>query len=289
MSGHVETLADWDLQVDDEGHRDYTLRWKVVTNVSDGPAHALYAAGMPIPGAILNLGNCYDAWAYYNRKGSARLINANASGRYWLCETGFTTKPMARQTPSERNDPLSEPWKKRGSTNKVQEEVRTDKDGNAILNSAKEPITGLMRTLSRPTIEIEGNVAWLNVNYLTSLVGAVNSKTFWGYPARQVMLADFSWEKVLAIGSYFYYTIRFVFEIDRRGWDLPILDQGNMVLIPGTNPPKFRKALTVFEEPTKVLLDNAGNATVAPTMLDPTPKVPFEYDFTGVGFPSTPL
>jgi hypothetical protein len=272
---------DVDLQVDDEGHCDYTLSWNVETTLGDGPDEALYGSGMPIPGSAY----ASNPAAYYQRKGSARLKDVSGSKRRWVCQTVFSTRPAKRCQDTAVGDPLSEPHRIRGSFARYTEEIRADKDGDALLNSANEPITGLTREASRPTFEIEQNVAWIDVDVLKEVVDAVNSSTIWGLADRTLRCQSLTWEQLQYGACYKYFHVVSVFEIKEETWDYKILDQGNMVKIAGSVPAKFRRAKDEFEETCRVLLDNFGNATNTPTYL-PDARVLREVDFSMIGWPA---
>lgn len=286
MSAKVLNGAAYDheLSVDDEGHREHTLHWRVETGIGDGPLAALYATGMPVPGSAL----AADLWAFYKRRGTARLISEANSKRRWECTTVFSTKPIERGQSSSVENPLSEPPKISGGFNRTMKEVRIDKDGKAILNACKEQVTGIQGPEDHQTLKISMNVATINLTYMGDYVGAVNDSTFWGCAARTILCMPFTWEKVYYDGnSHYYFHCQFEFEYKSDTWDEQIVNWGNMVVIPGTTPPKFRRSIDPFENTIKVLLKADGTATTTPELISPKPRVKREKNFALAGWPAT--
>jgi hypothetical protein len=283
------SLYDWSMDTDEEGHRDYTLIWQVQTSgATYGPDHALFASGMPLPGSSLSVGNTVDPWAFYQRKGSARLKNRGSRKDVWLATTIFSTRPVRRCQNNTIADPLLEPHRVRGSADMFTREATEDKDGNPLLYSSNERIKGpaIQEEDGYPTIELEQNVAWLNIPFLTDYRYAVNSAAWWGMPARTIRCKTFTWERVLYGTCYFYFRVTTTFQLNENTWDLEILDEGDMVKIAGTSPAEFRRAKDEFEETVHVLLDGNGNA-LAPgaTPVYLNKRVRKEKDFSAVGWP----
>ena len=283
---HGSAPVDWDMQSDDEGHRDYNVQWDVDSDLLASPDVALLASGLPTPGAAMTAIGGTDAWAFYQRKGSARLKSVEGSKKRWRVTTVFSTRPVRRCQTSQFDDPLSEPHKIRGGFNRFTKEVREDYLGDAILNSAKEPITGVQRDFNRPTLELEMNVAWIDLEFLAGYMDSINDDTWWDQSPRTIKCCSFSWDWVLYGTCYRYFRCSFGFELNPDTWKFRLLDQGNMVLVAGSNPPRYRRAKDAYEETVRVLLDGAGNATTDPTYLAPFHVYP-EKDFSAVGWPVT--
>ena len=161
--------------------------------------------------------------------------------------------------------------------------------GNALVNSCKEPVTGIQGTDDHQTIKLSMNVAWINTTFLSAYVGAVNNNIWWGWPVRTLLCHPFNWEQLLYGTCYKYYRCDFEFEIKNDTWDEWILDQGNMRKVAGSVPPRYVRAQDERENTIRVLLDNAGNATTTPTWIAPKPRVKPELDFSTVGWPVTLL
>lgn len=283
------TPYDWSMTEDEEGHRDYAVLWQVHTDgPTYGPDHALYCPGLPAPGASLNIGNTVDPWAFYQRKGSAKLKSRDQNKSVFLVETNFSTRPIRRCQSSQSQDPLLEPHQVRGSADAFMREAMGDKDDKPLLYSSNERIRGPAVQIEDgwPTIEVQQNVAWINLAFLGQYRYATNVTTFWGCPARTLKCKTINWERVLYGTCYFFFRVTTTFQLNLQTWDLRILDEGDMVLVPGSNPPQFRRAKDAYEENVHVLLDGNGNA-LAPG--DPEvyleKRVLRELDFSVVGWP----
>lgn len=287
------TPFDWTLQEDEEGHRDYSIFWHVETDgVTYGPDAALFCPGLPTPGASLNIGNCVDPYAYYQRKGSARLKKREARRTTWVVQTDFSTRPVRRCETSKYENPLLEPHKVRGAGDSFQREAIVDKDGNALLNSAGQRFKGPTVQIEDGwnTLEVEQNVAWINPAVLGTYRYAVNNATFWGFAARTLKVRKLDWIRVLYGTCSYYFTVTTSFQVNPDTWDLHLLDEGDMVKVPGTAPAKYRRAKDWQEENVHVLLDGSGNALAAgaaEVYLDK--RVLKELNFAAVGWPVTLL
>ena len=124
---------NWSKESSEEGDEVYTLNWKVTTtNALDGPDVAWTAAGLPIPGSSLAVGGTVNPWAFFQGKGSAKLVNVNANRKLWDMTTVFSTKPNKRCADAKVSSPLLEPPIVKGSFSRVVEETRTDLDGSPI-------------------------------------------------------------------------------------------------------------------------------------------------------------
>jgi hypothetical protein len=257
-----------------------------------GPDHALFCPALPLPGASLNIGATVDPWAFYQRKGSAKLMSREQSNRIWLVDINFSTRPIRRCQSSSIEDPLLEPPKTRGAFDVFQREAMTDKDGHPLLNAAGQRFRGPAVQIEDgwPTVEVEQNVAWINLALLAQYRYAVNNAVFWGMPARTVKCKTFTWERVLYGTCYYYFKVVTSFQLNDSKWDLHLLEEGEMVKIPGTTPAKFRRAKDDYEENVHVLLDASGNA-LAPgaTEVYTDKRVLRELNFSTVGWPATIL
>jgi hypothetical protein len=283
--------VDWSMSQDEEGHRDYQLIWQVQTDgPTYGPDYAMFASGLPVPGAHLGVGMTHDPWAFYQRKGTAKLKSRDQHRSIWLVETAFSTRPVKRCQTSSIEDPLLEPPKIRGAFDTFQREAMADKDGHPLLNAAGQRFRGPAVQIEDgwPTVEVEQNVAWINLPLLGSYRYSVNNATFWGMPTRTVKCKTFTWERVLYGTCYYYFKVVTSFQLNESKWDLHLLEEGEMVRIPGTTPPKFRRAKDDYEENVHVLLDAAGNA-LAPGAAEvyTDKRVLKELNFSTVGWPAT--
>jgi hypothetical protein len=113
---------------------------------------------------------------------------------------------------------------------------------------------------------------------------------FWGMPARTIKCKTFNWERVLYGTCYYYFKVVTSFQLNDAKWDLHLLQEGDMVKIPGTTPAKFRRAKDEYGENIHVLLDASGNALAGgATEVYTDKRVLRELNFSTVGWPVTIL
>lgn len=283
--------VDWSMTTDEEGHRDYAVLWQVRTDgPTYGPDFAMFCPGLPAPGASLHIGPTVDPYAYYQRKGNAKLKSRDKHRSIWIVQTDFSTRPVRRCETSTYQNPLLEPHKVRGGSDTFQREATVDKDGKALLNAAGQRFRGPAVQIEDgwPTVEVEQNVSWINLPFLSQYRYTVNNATFWGCPARTLKCKTFTWERVLIGTCSYYFRVATSFQINAAKWDLHLLQEGDMVKIPGTSPAQYRRAKDAYEENVHVLLDAAGNALAAGAAEVYTDKrVLAELNFSAVGWPVT--
>ncbi len=269
--------VDWELERQEDGHRNYTLEQRIETdNYNYSPIQVLelatesaYFGGIPERGDYWTFGS-NDLWAFATGEMSLEPEFLDGDQSYfWKATSKFSTVPNDASgggTGGAENPTLDLP-KISGGAEMVRFMRSADKDGNPLVNSAHEPIIGdlVERDYSRPTVTIETNVISNPLDSAQSAVNRVNSAGMWGYGTRTVKLTDFSWEKIILTNGYVYYRVSYTFTIDANTWDEPIIDEGTKVLIEGgdaANPGDFRRATaegTDEKESKPVLLDGAGN------------------------------
>jgi hypothetical protein len=287
---------DWTLNIDGEGQREYSVTWQVqTTSADDGPDIALTCPGLPVPGSHFAVSNSTDPWAFYQRKGSARLHDRMKSAKLWDVTINYSTRPARRCMDSSVQDPLLEPARVSGGFNKFTRRAVKDTSGNALVTTANEPFTsGIEIDDNRPTVRLEMNVAWVNLTFVSSYVDTVNNATWWSCAARTIKCSEFNWERVLYGTCRFYYRVQFTFELKRDTWDLMLANFGNYSRsAAGAEPTQHRDGKTKDFKPT--YLDVNGIATETPTFFDQTSgtlatkRVYPEKNFAAVGWPAVIL
>lgn len=256
MAGTLLGPVSWELVVDDDGYRTYSVTFRVEANVGvaaafqDGPYNIMNTPGLPIPGiSFWNFAGDSDpsAWCRPARKIS-RLSEVKEGEKitYWALDFTFSNKPLdgnQNHCQDEQIDnPLLEPPEVSGGFTKDKEQATFDRDGAPILNSSFEPIRGpaVEFDAHRPTIRIKQNVPLLQLELWGPMVGTLNDRTLWGLPARCIKLSTASWERKLYGTCNFYYVRTFEFEsfpkknaagtIIGNGFDRDILDEGTKVI-----------------------------------------------------------
>lgn len=294
MAATLLGLYHWGLTSDDDGHRTYTAQFRVKTDdTDDGPAVVFATAGLPLAGATWAYGNDVDLWAFCLPKRTVRTFKQKGEpGNHWLVQCEFTTKPQNRCQTTSIENPLNEPARLSGSYVKYVREATVDRNGDPILTSSHEIVTGpvVERDFNRPTVRVGLTLASLPLSTFNPMVDTLNDATLWGLAARKVKLSNVSWTRLLYGTCTYYYTVDYEFEISDE-WDTTYVDQGTMVLAPGgdaTNPQHFVRYKDGTEENATVLLDGNGNAldAVADVVNLPLEKYD-ESNFLLLGIPTT--
>lgn len=242
MSRIVHGPRTWEGQRDSEGYRTYNVNYRVEVDDGGGPAVAMQVPGLPLPRTEYRIGSDVDIWAWCRWDISAKPVLSD--GEYTnLFDVGlvFSTKPPSHEgnqgKPSsckdhQVEDPLLEPYKISGGTKADKEEATIDRFGMPILTSSWEPITGPQVEFDKhhSQVRIEFNVAVLNYPLCNSMVDCVNAYPLWGMGIRQVRLSQFDWEKKYYGNCFPYYTRKFEFEVNSKGFDRNIIDRGTKVL-----------------------------------------------------------
>jgi len=292
-----------DLQRTKKGHRNYRVTFLVEANsLDDGGLSILSTAGLPSIGSAYNVGNDFDPWAFCSPETTVRFLTPRDRSLFWEVDYLFTTEPLNRCQDNSIENPLDEPQDVSGSFLKLTKEALKDRNGDLILSSSNEQITGLEIPYNMPTVVVTQNVSVLGLPTFVAQVDTVNDSPIWNVAARHVLFANASWQRKLYGTCNYYYTRRFEFEINKDGWDrsdiadagFKVFDQytaggdnaalraipGNYVLAKdgkGDNPPE------------KVLLDGNGNRLTDPTnpVFLPTVELLEESNFFSLGVPSS--
>ena len=232
-----------DLKMDDEGQREYTVRYLIQSNVKsktthfgDGPKVIATTPGLPLIGTPYRFGYDFDLWAYRTPYAKATPYKSkNDRVEYWLLEHKYSTRPRSRDSCSvaEIGDPILEPQRTSGSFQNDSKEVSSDKDGNLIRSSSHERIHGAQVEFdfARPTVVIQQNVINLQLDLISKLINTVNKVDLWGLGERKIKLSNVTWERMLNGICYYYYSRTFEFHIDFDTFDrTDIMDDGTKVL-----------------------------------------------------------
>lgn len=296
---------DFPAKKDMDGGAVYDVKWGVtVDSAQIGPDDVIEAPGLPLPGSpfssVVAGGNPN---AYYFGDGSAKRAGSAKKQRIrWECTLPFRTAGAGTNPSGQTNHPLLKPWKVNGGVNKYTTAAQRDKDGNPILNSAKQRFRGEVVNLidSRGWFSIEGYVSWINFNVMDNIGGAVNENAYWNIAARKIKVSEFTYEQLWFGNSVWYFKVNFTFEINPSTWDLKPLDEGDLLRIADPyNPGSF--TWRVPKDPYEnnlhhVLLDGEGGLgdPDSPVYCDgggaPARPGPFrvrdEVDFATIGFPA---
>lgn len=292
----------WTLNEDDEGWRDYDLQYLVMTSdVDDGPAVVFFASGLPTIGTPWLFGNDDDPWAHRTPYARVSPIVTKEPNKWWTIDLKFSNRPRWRCQDEQIDDPLAEPQRLSGSFVKYVKKVQKDRNGNLILSSSHELITGLEMDANRPNVIVEQNVSSLGAPTFASMVDTLNDATLWGLAARKIKLSNVSWEKRLYGVCSYYYTRRLEFDIRFEGFDhTDVADAGykkfDLETWPDTpanraDPTKYviAKDRAGENSPVKILLDGNGDPLTDPTspVFLPTIELYPQSNFSLLGIPTS--
>ena len=229
----------------DDGHREYRVTHLVETttpynsdsNAGDGPEAISGASGLPAFGDFWNYGNDSDVWALVHpqRRVTAYDQKEGESSSFFLVESLFSTKPLNRCMTAEWGDPLLEPQRVSGASQRYTLEAFKDRDGEPIMSSSHEMVRGpqVEFDADRHTVRIEQNVSTLQLDLVTSLMNKLNDDVLWGLGPRRIKLSGFTWEEKWYGTCTYYYTRVFDFDVRNNPNDLfdrSLLDEGTKVL-----------------------------------------------------------
>lgn len=210
----------WGLTRDEDGHRDAKVTLLVVTeDVLDSPLTVLTASGTPIIGSAFDWGNEVDPWLLCHPNADiTQVFPANEPGNYYEITYTYSTRPIKRCQDAEIEDPLLEPAKISFGFSTYRKRVDRDANGVALLNLQHEPIDGIEKDDSWPTIVIEQNILLMDLPLLTQVRDTLNSDPLWGFGARQIKLSACSGEEKYYGTCSKYWTRRLEFKV-KDTWD----------------------------------------------------------------------
>ena len=224
----------WSVVRDSEGHRTYKVKYRVLCDKTDGPANALQTPGLPVYGSEWQIDNDTDVWAWCLWDATATPVVTDEPNTAFDVEVTFSTKPPPTRNCKEfqMEDPLLDPQKVSGSSSKYQLEATVDRFGKPVQNSAFEQMRGAQVEFdsNRGSVKIEQNVPSLQLGLCNAMMDCVNAFPLWGQQPRCVKLSMFTWERKFHGACYVYYTRTFEFDIDERGWDRNLQDEGTKCL-----------------------------------------------------------
>lgn len=235
---------------DDEGHRTYTVSYRVKCNSADGPSVALTATGLPTIGNTWVVNNENDPWAWCTPGVKITPVLDGEPNNFFDLEYTFTTKPL-KQDPANFStnpgsgggtgsmpggsgveNPLLIPDRLSGSYSRFTEEFTDDILGFPVVNSSHEQMRGppVEFDRNRLVIKVEQNRTDLQIALINSLVDCVNDRVMWGLPKRCVKLSAVPWERKYYGNGIRYYTRTLEFEVRKETFDRYVLDEGTKVL-----------------------------------------------------------
>lgn len=229
----VHGHEDWGLRKDENGHREYFIKWLVeVDSHQDGPFIALNAPGLPMVGSAWAFGNDLDLYALCQPEWVVEPKLTKEAGHFWTVEQPFSTRPRRRCQDSQVDNPLNEPIRLGGSFTKLTKQATHDRFGKALINTAFEMIEGPEAEFddNRPNVTVGVNVMFLPLFNIAQLVDTVNDSPMWGLPARTIKLSNVRWQRLVFGSCSYYYSVDYEFDISYNTFDKPITNYGTKVL-----------------------------------------------------------
>lgn len=268
MSVISASLYDWESAESDDGHVDLTVTWLCITNnIANGPETVRLSGLLPAAGDAYVMGSESTAYFFARRPKKCKRVSSNPNDkRRWYVNQTFSTRPLTRfDATGPIADPLLEPPEITGSALKFMRRFTQDYNGNALLMSNGERMTGpeIEDDDNNLSLSIAQNVATVNLLTLTNVLKLTpwNNATLWGLPAHVVRFTDFSVRNLYKGDGTPYYRQSLKFEL---GGDFvkQILDEGYMEFI-GTNRSNPKHYARVKdgrgENAAKLPLDGNGN------------------------------
>lgn len=272
------------MTTDDRGRNTYSLKWIITTDSYMSPRAVASEAQQtdqgftnPLPGfwSTYNFQGQTDPHAYFKGGLQLYLQDARNNKLIWNCEGVYEPLSEGQTSLHSNVSPTLRPAMYRLESEAYNEVVMTDKDGNAIVDSAgvvfdENPEEEYVRDV----LVIVKNVADLNtvIAYNNLYRYSVNSDTFYGAAPRHAKIDNVTSSSIITEGNFTYYQayIRIVF--NWRPWDLSILDQGYYHKDPQGGSDLLRA----------VRFDQDGNEepTIKPILLDGN---------GGIGDPNNPV
>lgn len=245
MSCTAIGIIDWELNMTEIGHRNYSVTWLVQSDSPglDGPEQAMLASGLPGIGSAWIYGNENDAWALCWPNFKTRQVYSHEPCDLWTVETYFSTQPIKRCMNTQIENPLMEPFKISGSFIQRTKIPKLDMNGMPITNSAQQLLSSseLEFDNNRPTIHVAWNQLLNPGPTATAMIDTVNDAPMWGWPARCLKLNSCQFQRQLWGICNFYFTNQYEIGVmydpydlnpfgQPLGWDRLVPDMGNRVL-----------------------------------------------------------
>lgn len=210
------------ISIDREFNRTYTSTYQVLTEHTDGPMTVLNSSGVPSRYGVYVWGRDIDVWAYLHSITATPegedVGDGTGSGRYrkWNVNATHSSKSDARDGQQNRDNPIFEPAKVRGSFIKNTVQAYRDRNNKPIVNTAKEPILPpFQKESSLDSLHITFNTPTINLGLRSSYRDSVNSNSMWGLIRRQIKMASWTYS-VQWVGGFSFIAHEFEFIISKE-------------------------------------------------------------------------
>lgn len=263
------------LVLDETFRRQYTSVFEVITDdVTDGPALALTANGIPEFASAYVWFNTTDDWAFCDGA-TAALKSYDETRKLWTVTVSHSSPKSEGESSSNSRDnsnrpenPTLEPIQISGSFVQFQKAIEKDIHGDPIETTAYEPfVPALEIDDCRDTLIISVNTPKINLLRRAQFKNALNKEPRWGLPKHCWKLAQWRYSKRYygKSNSYIHNEFEFHANVDENkagdviGWKREVLNQGYRELHGLNERDKSQVILIKGEAPTRpVMLDENG-------------------------------
>jgi len=202
----------------------YVRPWRVKIAEVDGAPPADVECEARDAAALPSLGHPHD-WDT-NAVLVRKSVKPTESRLIWIVDCEYETPEAPSLLPNPLNDPVSITW----GVNEYTEVADEDKDGDPILNSAKDWFDPpLEHAVYLPVVTMVRNDATFNPNIAVGYVGSVNKDavTIAGYTAgaRKARCLEYGGKSAERNGVA-YYVVTYRIEFNYKRYDRSVVDQG---------------------------------------------------------------
>lgn len=235
--------------------RTYTRVFEVITTAaSDGPNQVLADSRLPSDGQVYITDTESDVAAYLIERSPSEKERLTGGGSLWIVSCKYSTSIQsegfrgnssagAGMAPSQQfSNPLARPLTWKLSFSKTTEFREKDENDQPIIVSNGAPCEGgLPREIARPLISVTWYAPTVDLSWLETYIGAINSFYWEGFEARTLKVLSLEVDDVTENGiTCLKKSVQM--EVNRDKWnynrqgDTVVLTDGTVQPVSGTNP-----------------------------------------------------
>lgn len=285
----VDYLGTENTSSDSTGERSFVSTYQVITDsLLDGAIIARDATGIPFVNATLNAQDIFDNGVFADAY-SVGYKDREASRLVWIVTVTFTSNPRRRNDTYE-DDPVNQAPIISGGGVRFSTIVEQDRDGNPLVNSVNDIITGIEKDDDRPSLRIQKNFQTIDLNQFAEYSNSLNDATFFGLSAGKWKLSHPRWEQRFRGNSTPFYAVTFEFESKSETWACSKYDRGHYYLDAQGNKKRFTDSGGIVQSSPQNL-DGTGSPQPGNLLPADAPNSPFdlyaEKDFSALNIPTS--
>lgn len=199
--------------VDNDNNHSYVYQYRVeVDSYAEDLQNIASAPGISIG----------DSLGTYAKCTSINVEQSSEDGSVWSVSISF-----GKVDPEKTANPVDRLPKKTWTTQPYQKLFSKTIDNKPILNSAKDPFNEPIEgDDSRVTLQFTRNEATFNEELAYAYRDAVNSDKFANQKPGTVKVMGIQANRQFDSQYGYYYEVTYNFQVNKNGWDVPVLDQG---------------------------------------------------------------